>query len=128
LTNGDNGRNVYLNVIKESFDIGITLLNHMYKNSANPEIVAVSDDILEQYVGTYKSTDGDLFTFSREPGILKLKKNKEAQIIIYPEAQNKFFFEVLDLNIEFLKDDTDTIVKMVAYYEGRMVIDTKKIK
>jgi CubicO group peptidase (beta-lactamase class C family) len=128
LTNGDNGRIVYLNVIKESLDIGEILLNHMFKNSANPEIVAVSDVILELYVGTYESIDGDLFTVSREPGILKLKKNKEAPHIIYPEAQNKFFFEFLDLNIEFLKDDTETVVKMVAYYEGRMVIDTKKIK
>lgn len=128
LTNGDNGRNVYLNVIKESLDIGEILLNHIFKNSDNPEIVTLSDEIIEQFVGTYESTDGDLFTFSREPGILKLKKNKEAPHIIYPEAQNKFFFEFLDLNIEFLKDDTDTVVKMVAYFEGRMVIDTKKIK
>lgn len=129
LTNGDNGQNVYLNVIKESLDIGEILLNHIFKNSDNPEIVTLSDEILEQYVGTYESTDGDLFTLTREPGILKLMKNNEAPHILYPQAQNKFFFEYLDINIEFLKNDTDRIAKMVAYYEGeKMIFSAKKIK
>jgi CubicO group peptidase (beta-lactamase class C family) len=128
LTNGDSGRNVYLNVIKESFDIGNTLLNHMIKNSDDPEIVTLSDEILEQYVGTYESVEGDLFTLTREPGVLKIAKNNEAPQILYPQAKDKFFFEYFDINIEFLKDDTDTVVKMVAYYEGRMmIIDAKKI-
>jgi CubicO group peptidase (beta-lactamase class C family) len=128
LTNGDNGRNLYLKVIKESLDMGGILLNHIFKNSDNPEIVTLPDKTLEQFVGTYQSTDGDLYTFSRESDMLKLRKNKEAPLILYPEAQNKFFFEFLDLKIEFLKDETDMVVRMVAYFEGRMVIDTKKIK
>ena len=129
LTNGDNGRNVYLNVIKESLDIGKTLLNHMFKNSDNPEIVTLSDEILEQYVGTYESVDGDLFTLTREPGALKIVKNNDAPHILHPQAEDKFFLEYFDINIEFLKDDNDTVVKMIAYYEGRMmIIDAKKIK
>jgi CubicO group peptidase (beta-lactamase class C family) len=128
LTNGDSGRNVYLNIIKESLDIGKTLLNHMFKNSENPEIVTLSNEILEQYIGTYESVNGDIFTLTREPGALKIVKNNEAPHILYPQAENKFFFEYFDINIEFLKDDTDTVVRMVAYYEGRMmIIDAKKI-
>jgi len=128
LTNGDNGRTVYLNVIKESLDSGNTLLNHMFKNSEDPEIVKLSDEVLEQYVGTYKSVSGDLFALTREPGILKIAKNEEAPQILYPQAEDKFFFEYLDINIEFLKNDTGAVVKMVAYYEGRMmIIEAKKI-
>ena len=128
LTNGDNGRNVYLNVIKESLDIGKTLLNHMFKNSNNPEIVTLSDEIFERYVGTYKSVDGDLFTLTRGPDVLKIVKSNEAPYILYPQAEDKFFLEYFDFNIEFIKNDTDTVVKMVAYYEGRMIIDAKKIR
>ena len=128
LTNGDNGRNVYLNVIKESLDIGKILLNHLIKNSNDPEIITLSDEILEQYIGTYESKDGDLFKLTRESGILKLAKNKEAPNVLYPYADDKFFFEYFDINIEFLRDDSDTVIKMVAYYEGQMVIiEAKKI-
>jgi CubicO group peptidase (beta-lactamase class C family) len=127
LTNGDNGRNVYLNVIKESFDTGSTLLNHMFKNSENPEIVTLSDEIFEGYVGTYKSVDGDVFTLTREPGVLKIVKDDEAPYILYPQAEDKFFLEYFDFTIEFLKDNTDKVAKMVAYYEGQKIIDAKKI-
>jgi CubicO group peptidase (beta-lactamase class C family) len=129
LTNGDNGRNVYLKVIKESLDIGKILLNHMYKNSDDPEIVTLSDEILERYVGTYESVNGELFTLTGEPGALKIVKNKETPHILHPQSEDKFFFEYLDITIEFIKDNSDTVVKMVAYYEGRMmIIDAKKIK
>ncbi len=128
LTNGDNGKHVYLNIIKESLDIGNTLLNHMFKNSENPEILNLSDEVLERYVGTYKSVGGDLFTLTREPDVLKIVKDKEAPYIIYPQAEDKFFLEYFDFTIEFLKDDTDTVVKMVAYYEGQKIIDAKKIR
>lgn len=128
LTNGDNGKHVYLNIIKESLDIGNTLINHMFKNSENPEIVILFDDILEQYIGTYKSVDGDLFTLTREPGVLKLVKNKEAPYILYPQAEDKFFLEYFDFTVEFLKGDTNTVAKMAAYYEGQKIIDAKKIQ
>ncbi|MBN1391836.1 MAG: serine hydrolase [Sedimentisphaerales bacterium] len=128
LTNGDNGRNVYLNVIKESLDIGKILLNHLIKNSDDPEIITLSDEILEQYVGTYESKNGDLFKLTKESGILKLAKNKEAPNVLYPHADDKFFFEYFDINIEFHKDDLHRVTKMVAYYEGRMMImEAKKI-
>ena len=100
----------------------------MFKNSENPEIVTLSDEIFEVYIGTYKSVDGDVFTLTREPGVLKIVKDNEAPYILYPQAEDKFFLEYFDFNIEFLKDDKDTVVKMVAYYEGRMmIIDAKKI-
>jgi CubicO group peptidase (beta-lactamase class C family) len=127
LTNGDNGKHVYLNIIKESLDIGKTLINHMFKNSENPEMAILSDEVLERYVGTYKSMNGDLFTLTSEPGVLKLVKNKEAPYILYPQAEEKFFLEYFDFTIEFLKDDTDTVAKMAAYYEGQKIIDAKKI-
>ena len=131
LTNGDNGRNVYLNVIKESLDIGKTLLNHRFKSSDNPEIVTLPDEVLERYVGTYESTNGQLFTITIGPGALKLVTKNEAPHILYPQAEDKFFLEYFDFNIEFIKDDTDTVVKMVAYLvyeEGQVIIDAKKIR
>jgi len=128
LTNGDSGRNVYLNVIKESLDIGKILLNHMFKNSDNPEIATLSDGVLERYVGTYEGVDGKLFTLTREPGALKLATKNDAPHILYPQTEDRFFLEYLDINVEFLKDDTDTVVKMVAYYGERMVIEAKRIK
>lgn len=129
LTNGDNGRNVYLNVVKESIDIGGTLLNYMFKNTENPSIIALSDDILKKYAGTYESKNGDLFRLTCEPGILKLAKNNEASHILYPYAEDNFFLEYFDINIKFHKNETDRVVKLVAYYEGdKLIFDAEKIK
>jgi hypothetical protein len=100
----------------------------MFKNSENPEKITLSDEILERYVGTYRNVDGDIFTLTREPGVLKIVKDKEAPYILYPQAEDRFFLEDFDFTIEFLKNDTDTVAKMVAYYEGQKIIDAKKIR
>ena len=129
LTNGDNGKNVYLNIIKESIDLGSTLINHMFKNFENPAIIALSDDTLKQYVGTYESKKGDLFRLTSEPGILRIFKNNESPYNIYPYARDHFFFEYFDITIKFLKDDAGRIVKLVAYYEGDLMIwDADKLE
>ena len=59
---------------------------------------------------------------------MKLVKDKEAPYILYPQAEDKFFLEYFDFTVEFLKDDTDTVAKMAAYYEGQKIIDAKKIR
>ena len=128
LTNGDMGMSVYMNVIKESLNIGETILDYMFKSSYIPEIITLSDEILERYVGTYATAGGKQFTLTREPGGLKIATGSSAPYILYPESENKFFVKDFDIQCEFFKDDTGQIVRMTIIQGGRITYDTKKIK
>ena len=129
LTNGDNGQSVYVNVIKESLDIGETILDYMFKSDYPHEKIALSDEILERYVGTYATEGGgNQFTLTREPGGLKIVSGSSSPYILYPESENKFFVEDFDIQCEFFQDSTGQIVRMNAIVEGRIYCETKKIK
>jgi hypothetical protein len=129
LTNGDNGMSVYMNIIKESLDIGETILNHMFKSDFTPEIITLSNEILEKYVGTYATEGGgNQFTLAREQGGLKIATGSSTQYILYPESENKFFVKDFDIQCEFFKDSTGQVVRMNIIIEGRIIYKTKKIK
>lgn len=128
LTNGDNGMSVYLNVIKESIDIGETILDYMFKSDYIPKRITLPDEILERYVGTYATAGDKQFTLTKAPGGLKIATGSSTPYILYPESENKFFVKDFDIQCEFFKDDTGQIVRMTIIQGGRITYDTEKIK
>lgn len=128
-TNGDNGAAVINNIIMESVDIGETLVDSIFGIHDTSEIVPLSDEILEKYVGTYKNKDGELFTVEKKFGVLRIRivSGAAPKVTYYPEAETKFFSKYEDVQIEFFKNDTGQIVRMTIRQHGQILFDTKKI-
>jgi len=128
-TNGDNGAAVINNVIIESVDIGETLVDSIFGIHDTSEIVSLSDEILEKYVGTYKNEDGELFTVEKKPGVLRIRivSGAAPKVTYYPETETKFFSKYEDIQIEFLKNDIGQIARMTIRQHGQILFDTKKI-
>ena len=122
LTNGDNGLLVYNNVIEESLDTGKILLDYLSGSYAR-NIVTLSDEILDRYVGTYIDSYDRSLTVAKEDGALKISGNGVPTVKLCPETENKFFLKDMDVQFEFTKDDSFTVTA-----NGKFDCTAKKIK
>ena len=128
-TNGDNGITVYNKVIKDSLDNGQQILD--FTNGAvDYPLVKLSNEILDQYVGTYARSDlkGWNINVTREGDRLKISGESLPLMEFLPYAEDKFFVKGFGFHIEFIKDGTKRVVKMNIYENEKLLLDAKKIK
>jgi hypothetical protein len=126
MTNGDNGMNVFNNVIKESIDIGKEILDYIYESSYVHEVVALSGDVIEQYVGTYVQPDGRPMKVAREDNAIKVSGDGLPTFVLYPEAKDKFFVKEFDVQLKFSRDETNKVIKLTVYENGKQIMEMQK--
>lgn len=127
-TNGDNGMSIYNNVIKGAFDIGDAIYNYLYERPTLPEIVTVSDEILEKYRGHYKRSNGRVHLISKKGNELRFSGAGWSRLTIYPESKHKFFVKEFDTVIEFVEDKNGGIEKLIIYSNGKMYAEAIRMK
>lgn len=127
-TNGDNGGSISEKVIKES--LGAAIYDYMYRISDIPEIIPLSNEALEEFVGGYIDQYGrDLnVTISNKEGTIKVAGDGIGTFILYPETESKFFQEYSEIRYEFIQDDIGNIVKLNKSIEGRVISYAMKIE
>jgi len=126
-TNGDNGIEIYNNVIKESLDIGNEIYNNLYYRPNIPKMVNVSKEILARYVGSYQYPDNSLEYISISDNGLVMT-GEGAKTFIYPQSENKFFHREDDVQVEFISNDKGLVVKMIIYVESNIYAEANKIE
>ena len=127
-TNGDNGKSIWENVIKEI--LGAEIFDCIYKISNIPEIVSLSNEILEKYVGEYKDQYGrglDV-SISEKAGAIKVAGDGIGTFTLYPEAEGKFFQEYSEIKYDFVSDDDGNIEIQKRNMDGRIINRAKMIK
>ncbi len=100
----------------------------MYYRPNLPEIVSVPDEILEKYTGRYKQPDGSITLISTKENVIIISGGRWPKTIFYPEAINKFFRREWDTQLEFIKDETGEITKMIMYQDGNKYAEAERIK
>jgi len=129
-TNGENGITVYNNIIKESLDEGQQILDFTYGVYNTPSIVKLSNEILERYIGTYARSDikGWNINITKEGDILKVSGESLPIMDFLPYAEDKFFMKGFGFQYEFIKDESNKVIKLNIYENGKLLLDAKKIK
>ncbi len=99
--------------------------------------LAVSDNVLNSYVGRYQNTTasegqfklipGSIFTITKEGHQLRAQSSDQQVIDIYPETENRFFPKTSDTDIKFMIDD-DGVVEKLIIHQNEKFIECKKIK
>src|SRR5687768_6654891 len=89
--------------------------------------VAVAPEVLDEYVGEYDLAPEFKITIRRDGAMLLAKATNQPEIKLYAEEQNKFFIKEVEAKVEFVKDDSGKINKLVLHQNGRDM-DGKKIK
>jgi CubicO group peptidase (beta-lactamase class C family) len=122
LTNGDNGVFVYNNVIREVLESGQTLLDYL-SGSDTHKVIALTNEILDGYVGDYLDSYGRNLSITREDSTLKFTGNSLPTVKLYPESEKKFFLKDFDVQFEFANEDS-----LILISNGKIDWTAKKIK
>jgi predicted alpha/beta superfamily hydrolase len=94
-----------------------------------PPLVKLSDDILNQYVGTYLPLkQSNNLHITKEGNSLKLSE-ETSLTYLYPVAENRFFVFIQGsgYDLEFIKDGSNNILKMNVSKDGNAVFEATKI-
>ena len=81
----------------------------------------------DKYNGEYELVPGFVLTVRREGEKLMVQATGQGAAQVFPESKTKFFYKVVDAQIEFAVDDTGTATGLTLYQAGR-VMPAKKIK
>ncbi len=77
--------------------------------------ITVSPKILAQYAGTYELQPGFDLVITQEGDELIVQATGQGKIPLFAEAETKFFSKVIDLQIEFLKDEKGAVTHLMLY-------------
>ena len=128
MTNGDNGMNIYNNVIKESLDTGETILDSIFRSPVAHAMVALPSRIIDEYVGTYIQPNGRAMIISREGNAIRTSGDGIPAFVLYPESENRFFLKDIDAEIEFVRNEAGVVIKLVTYENGKKGMEAQKRK
>jgi len=103
-------------------DIGFHLVDNTFPLRPIPapkKEMALSEKILERYVGQYQLADLNLtFNITREGSRLFLQQNEEARVRLFPENETEFFLKVVEASITFTTDENGKVNGLVLHQKG----------
>ena len=77
--------------------------------------IAVPHKILAQYTGTYELQPGFDLVFTLEGDQLVSQATGQDKAPLFAESETKFFFKVVDAEIEFLKNDKGVVTHLMLH-------------
>ncbi|MGV3588826.1 MAG: serine hydrolase [Adhaeribacter sp.] len=123
MVNSDNGM-----IIQEIVNSVATVYG--WKDFYKPvvrKVVQVADEVLDTYVGEYELNPQLKVAIMREGHALKTQITNQPVFDLFAEDQNKFFLKVVEARVEFLKDNTNKITKLVIHQNGQTT-EAPKVK
>lgn len=81
--------------------------------------VEVDERTLARYVGQYELSPGLEFKVTLVDGDLAVKLGDQPRFPVYPESESTFFFEVVDAQITFVRNESGEVVSLVLHQGGR---------
>lgn len=101
----------------------------MKTNKPIPSImeIDVDESILESYTGDYELGPNFILTVTKEGNQLITQATGQGKIEIFAETETKFFVKVMDAQLEFVKDSTGKVEKLILT-QGGQKMNAKKIK
>jgi serine-type D-Ala-D-Ala carboxypeptidase/endopeptidase len=103
-------------------DIGLHIVDNTFPLRPIPapkKEIALSEEILERYVGQYQLPDFNLtFNITREGSRLFLQQNEEARVRLFPEKETEFFLKVIEAAITFTKDENGRVNGLILHQKG----------
>jgi CubicO group peptidase (beta-lactamase class C family) len=123
MVNSDNGA-----ILQEIVNSVATV--YQWKDFYNPiikKLVTVANDKLESYVGDYEIAPNFILTITKEQNKLLGQATGQSRFELFAEEENKFFPKEFEAKVEFIKDETGKITKLILH-QGGGKRDVKKIK
>lgn len=88
--------------------------------------MAVSPDVLKQYVGEYELAPGFSITVTVENDKMFGQATGQSKFELFAEKEYLFFLKVVDAKIEFVKDEKGAVKRLILYQNGQEMPGNKK--
>lgn len=82
------------------------------------EEVSIDTELLEAYAGTYQLPEGVVATVKHLKERLFVQVPGQPEFRVFPMSPTRFFYKVIDAEIEFKKDDSGTVTGVVFHQGG----------
>ena len=121
MTNADNGEFICDRVIKRALAPGTQILATMNRSATSHERIAIADQLLESYAGTYEQSNGKLVKVEAAGNALKISGDGVPTVVVFPESANKFFMDGYDVQLLF--PDTKSLI---VFEGGKQVLKVNR--
>lgn len=88
--------------------------------SVQRQAVTIPADALRAYVGTYRFAPQFALRVTLENGALFAQATNQPKFQIFAEAPDKFFYKVVDAQLEFSRDRSGAVTSVVLVQNGRV--------
>ncbi|MGZ7046181.1 MAG: DUF3471 domain-containing protein, partial [Candidatus Aminicenantales bacterium] len=104
----------------------------IYTKTAKPlpspkKVAAVDPKIYDLYVGDYELMPGFIITILRRGDKLISQATGQPEVELFPESETRYFLNVVDAQIDFVKDPSGKVTGLVLH-QGGQTLPAKKIK
>jgi serine-type D-Ala-D-Ala carboxypeptidase/endopeptidase len=81
--------------------------------------IAVAPQVLQQYVGVYELSPTFKISVTVEGSQLMAQASGQPKLPVYASSETKFFYKVVDAQIEFFKDAKGSVSHLVLYQNNQ---------
>ncbi len=81
--------------------------------------IKLAPDVLKQYEGTYALSLLFAITITAEDGKLMAQATGQDKFRIFPESETKFFYKIVDAEIDFEKGKDGKVEKLILHQNGK---------
>lgn len=90
-----------------------------------PPAIALDASLLEQYAGSYASDVGT-FDVTVRADALYVRLTGQPAVAVYASAKDRFFYKVVDAQIDFNRDAAGSVVSLTLHQNGQTFTATRK--
>jgi CubicO group peptidase (beta-lactamase class C family) len=88
-------------------------------------VTKLDPEVGDKYVGTYRLEEGFSFAVTREHNNFFVQATGQPKYQIYPESDTDFFFQEVDAQISFYKDEDGNVAKLILHIGGTDLVAEK---
>lgn len=82
------------------------------------KLAKVPDSVSSAYLGKYEVRPQFIVTITRENGQLMGEAPGQGKLELYPESENKYFVKSADIQLEFIKNESGVVDRMIVHQNG----------
>jgi serine-type D-Ala-D-Ala carboxypeptidase/endopeptidase len=94
---------------------------------AEPKETALSQTTLQDYVGQYQFSFGAVLDITLKDSQLQAQLTGQAPCPIYASAADKFFYRIVDAQLDFERDETGKVVAVMLHQNGQNLRAPRKV-
>ena len=105
-------------IVNHVENIGLHILDPGIELKTPKKAVEVDTSVYDDYVGEYEMAPNFIITISRDGDRLFARATGQDRFEIFPLSETRYFYMVVDAEIEFLRDEDGQVNELILYQYG----------